>query len=885
MLVVGSSCANHSNKSKMDDEALSLAAILEDFDDSALDTSLIIEDWTDEDWNLDPIVATRDIYNPSRTLLTDLIHTKLEVKFNWEQSRMNGRATITAKQHFYPSDSIVLDAKGMDITKIELKGKPLNYTYRDSLKLNIKLDKIYSKGENFTIVIDYVSKPEERTTGGSAAITSDKGLYFINPKGEDKNKMPQIWTQGETEANSVWFPTIDAPNAKSSQEMYITVDSKYTTLSNGKLMSTKQNVDGTKTDYWKQDLPHAPYLFMMAVGEFKVIKDSYTRQNGTKMEVNYYVEPAYEKEAKAIFGETPEMIKFFSERLSVDFPWDKYAQIVVRDYVSGAMENTGAVIFGDYVYKNERELVDGNDQSTIAHELFHHWFGDLVTCESWANLPLNESFANYSQYLWDEHHFGLDEADYQAEQEADGYYQSGTMGYHNLIWFDHADKEKMFDGHSYNKGGRILHMLRSYLGDDAFFNGLNNYLVTNKYKTAEVHNLRLAFEEVSGEDLNWFFNQWFLSSGHPIIHTSQVINENNTVTIKVSQKQNLDIFPLFKLPVSLAIWDNEGRKIHKITVDSLEQSFTFSYSGELKNVLFDAEQMLLAKIYEDKPMNQFIHQYYNSNRYKARMTALTRVSKTKNSASEELVKQAMRDPFWDIRQKALDISLLTTGDISDELQNQILEISRKDSKSKLRTKAVSAFSRFPKETAGPSIDVLKSIIREDPSFNVVSAAMTSLADLDSVEVMNFARSLEKQNINGLNVAISEVYSRFGEVQDYQFLENLNLNGKLVGYDQLRGMLSYTYFIARQDIDLLEKSLAVYSYLTENENMYVKWYLTGAIEYNISLLNDKSSALELQITEDETTKAYEAMNIKKALKQRYDDLINNLSPLVYVESGN
>jgi len=159
--------------------------------------------------------------------------------------------------------------------------------------------------------------------------------------------------------------------------------------------------------------------------------------------------------------------------------------------------------------------------------------------------------------------------------------------------------------------------------------------------------------------------------------------------------------------------------------------------------------------------------------------------------------------------------------------------------------------------------------------------MTRLADLDSIEVMNFARSLEKQNINGLNVAIADVYSRFGEVQDCQFLENLNLNGKLNGYDQLRGMLSYTYFITRQDIDLMEKSLAVYSYLTANGNMYVKWYLSGAIEYNISILSDKSSTLELQIEEDETAKAYEAMNIKKALKQRYDDLIANLSPLVEV----
>jgi aminopeptidase N len=253
-----------------------------------------------EDFAEEEETGLRGIYKPSRTLLTDLIHTKLEVRFNWAQSRMNGRATISAKQHFYPSDSLVLDAKGMDILKIELNGSPLVYTYRDSLKLSINLGKTYKKDEVFTVTIEYVAKPDERQTSGSAAITSDKGLYFINPKGENKDKMPQIWTQGETEANSVWFPTIDAPNAKTTQEIFMTVDKKYSTLSNGKLLSSKQNEDGTRTDHWKQDQAHAPYLFMMAVGEFVTVKDSYTRQNGTKMDVNYIVEPSFEKDARAI---------------------------------------------------------------------------------------------------------------------------------------------------------------------------------------------------------------------------------------------------------------------------------------------------------------------------------------------------------------------------------------------------------------------------------------------------------------------------------------------------------------------------------------------------------------------------------------------------------
>ena len=416
-------------------------------------------------WDMDSEEPkVRPIYNPSNTILTDLIHTKLEVSFNWNESQLNGKATITAKPHFYESDELILDARGMDILKVQMKGNDLEYTYEDALKLNINLGRVYKNTEEYTITIEYISKPDELEMGGSTAIAGDKGLYFINPKGEEKNKMPQIWTQGETQANSVWFPTIDSPNAKTSQEIYITVEDKYVTLSNGDLISSKKNKDGTRTDYWKQDLPHAPYLFMMAVGEFSIVKDSYTKKDGSKIEVNYYVEPEYEKDAKGIFGETPNMIGYFSELLDLEYPWDKYNQVVVRDYVSGAMENTGAVIFGEFVYKDAEALLDGNDQSTIAHELFHHWFGDLVTCESWANLPLNESFANYSQYLWDEYRYGMDEADYQAELEADGYYQSASyQGYHDLIWFDHFDKEDMFDGHSYNKGGRILHMLRSYL--------------------------------------------------------------------------------------------------------------------------------------------------------------------------------------------------------------------------------------------------------------------------------------------------------------------------------------------------------------------------------------------------------------------------------------
>lgn len=825
--------------------------------------------------------GVRGIYKPSRTLLTDLIHTKLEVRFNWAQSRMNGRATISAKQHFYPSDSLVLDAKGMDILKIELNGSPLVYTYRDSLKLSINLGKTYKKDEVFTVTIEYVAKPDERQTSGSAAITSDKGLYFINPKGENKDKMPQIWTQGETEANSVWFPTIDAPNAKTTQEIFMTVDKKYSTLSNGKLLSSKQNEDGTRTDHWKQDQAHAPYLFMMAVGEFVTVKDSYTRQNGTKMDVNYMVEPSFEKDARAIFGETPAMIKYFSDRLGVDYPWDKYSQIVVRDYVSGAMENTGAVIFGDYVYKTDRELLDNNDQSTIAHELFHHWFGDLVTCESWANLPLNESFANYAQYLWDEHRYGLDEADYQAESEANGYFQSAMyQGYHNLIWFGHDDKEEMFDGHSYNKGGRILHMLRSYLGDDAFFKGLNNYLVSNKYKSAEVHQLRLAFEEVSGEDLNWFFDQWFLSKGHAIIHTNQTIDmESNTVTLHIMQKQITPNFPVFRIPVKIAIWDANGKRTEKIIIDSLAQSFTFKINGELQNMLFDEDQMLLGKYYEDKPINQFVHQYYHSERYKARLTALNRASKRKTSATDKLIFDAMSDKHWDIRMKAIEVYTAANKTLSNDAVSILKNVALKDPKSSVRSIAIKNISASDKTML---INLCKNIISNDQSYSVISTALEKLVGLDSTEGLNQARILTKISNAKLTSKAADILGNYGTREDYAFLENLNLIDKPKGEDELNAMVSYTLFIIRQEIDLQEKSLAVYSYLNDVGNQYTKMWLSRAVNYTIENYTEKSYNLESEIAEAEMAKNTQLVIEKKRLKQRYDDLISNLSPMVVVE---
>ena len=234
-------------------------------------------------------------YRATHNKTTELKHTKLKVKFDFEKEQMHGEEWLTASPHFYASDSLVLNAKAMVIHEVALNQgtkKPLKYTYSDDL-LRINLDKVYKKGEDYTVYIKYTARPNEHKGKGSAAINSAKGLYFINAQGKDPDKPTQIWTQGETESNSVWFPTIDKPNQKTTQELFMTVPDKYVTLSNGILKSSFSESGGLRTDHWVMDKKHAPYLFFMGVGEYAIVKDKWKN-----IAVDYYVEKEYEPYAR-----------------------------------------------------------------------------------------------------------------------------------------------------------------------------------------------------------------------------------------------------------------------------------------------------------------------------------------------------------------------------------------------------------------------------------------------------------------------------------------------------------------------------------------------------------------------------------------------------------
>jgi aminopeptidase N len=702
-------------------------------------------------------------YRAVATKTNNLKHTKLVASFNYEKSQMNGEVWLKFQPHFYPTKNLVLDAKAMDIKEVALMNgtakTKLSYTY-DSLQLHIYLDKTYTAKESYTIYIKYIARPNEYKGKGSEAIRDAKGLYFINPLGTDKDKPTQIWTQGETEASSVWIPTIDKTNQKTTQEFYLTVPSKYVSLSNGLLVKQTDLKNGFREDVWKMDLPHSPYLFFIGIGDYAVIKDSYKGK-----EVSYYIEKAYEKVARKIYGNTPQMIAYFESKLGVAYPWSKYAQISGRDYVSGAMENTTATLHSDAVQQDARELIDGNNwESTIAHELFHQWFGDLVTAESWSNLTVNESFADYSQTLWFEHSQGKDAGAFENYTGLRSYLSSPSDAEKHLVRFFYQNQEDVFDLVSYQKGGRILNMLRHLVGDDAFFASLNKYLNDNKFSNGSAIKLKLAFEAVTGKDLNWFFSQWYFGSGHPYVRIQQKYmpdQQKVLVTIQQTQTQN----KLFTLPVGIDVYVNGNRNHYEVWSKNKVDSFYFPAAVAPDNVNVDNDKILLWAKDESKPIEQYAYQFKHARNFMDRFEAANEASTNlKNPAAKAIIEAAIKDTFHLIRSIALTSYNPTAIDAS--MEAQILELAAKDKVSSVREDAINVLSKINK----PSFTPLYEKWVNDSSYTVAGAALAALEIVDSAKAIDIAKAFSKQTLKKrLNTVVTTILTKYGDEQMFDFV--------------------------------------------------------------------------------------------------------------------
>lgn len=781
------------------------------------------------------------VYRATHTKVTELKHTKLKVNFDYQKEQMNGEEWLTASPYFYPTNELILDAKAMLIHEVALdnngKKSPLKYEYKDDI-LKITLDKTYQKNQDYTVYIKYTSRPNEVKQQGSMAINDAKGLYFINAQGTDPELPTQIWTQGETESSSAWFPTIDKPNQKTTQEIYMTVPDKYVTLSNGILKDSQKESNGLRTDHWVMDKRHSTYLFFMGVGEYAIVKDKWKN-----IPVDYYIEKEYEPYAKQIYGNTPEMIEFFSKRMNYDYPWAKYAQISGRNYVSGAMENTTATLHGSDILQKPGQLIDENTwEDTIAHELFHHWFGDLVTAESWSNLTVNESFANYSEYLWNEHKYGKDQADYHLMTDVNRYIHNPSDFNKNLVRFNYSSREDVFDLVTYQKGGGILNMLRNYLGDDAFFAGMNDYLKTNEYQNAEAHQLRLSFEKVSGKDLNWFFNQWYFGNGNPKINytfTFEPVKKQVAVTINQTQDQ------MFEFPLAIDVYDNGKPKRYNVWVKAdAKNTFNFDVSKTPDLVNINADGVLLADITDKKTPEQNLLQFTNSKEFKNRYNALAGIKDQvgKSPVAAKLLAAALKDPFFRIRIQALELVDLSNPEQMKALGADVEKLASNDPKTLTQAAAIAALAKTKDK---------KYLSLFEKGMGAVSNAVkgSSLGGILAVDPSKANSLADKIDLDGAS----------DELQA-QLLPIIVKNKVISQMPKIAPLAAFYPFIKFQNPELGKSAEEGYNWIMSSDNLKATESVTKILGYAKNQIGDNPQAkmMVVQMLKDGLSKKMELL---------------------------
>lgn len=592
----------------------------------------------------------------------DMRHVALNLKFDWDQEQAYGTATLTLAPLVTNFQKVELDAGLMKINSVKLNGKDLRFEMDEAkTNLSVYLDRIYAIGEALTLVVDY------RTNGtvvpNTLGFGGGGGLKFIKPDADNPNRRRQIWSQGETDYNRFWFPSYDSPNDFRTSELTATVEKPMFVVSNGKLMSRKDNKDGTETFHWKMDVPYANYLTSIVVGEYAEIKGEYQG-----VPVITYLFPSEQVDGRKSVEKLPEMVRFFSEKTGVKYPYVKYAQTMAEGF-GGGMENITATTMTPTMIHDERELLDTDSEGLQAHELAHQWFGDYITTREWSDIWLNESFATYFQALWTEHSKGHDDflySDVRSNQQA--YFGAWNQGNRRPIvtkYYPNADA--LFDTYAYPRGGAVLHMLRKHLGDELFFKAINHYLRTNANQPVQTEQLRIAIEEATGQSMDWFFDQWVYKMGHPVFEVTQNYNDSTKqLTLTVKQTQKIDPNNEYPQAEYFRAWvdvEIDGN-VQRVWIEpKAENVFTFSAPNKPMLVDFDNEGTLIKELKFEKPTDELLYQFKNDKDVLGRVWAMNQLAqkmRAKDAAEADKTKiqaalnQAITaDPFWAIRRDAI----------------------------------------------------------------------------------------------------------------------------------------------------------------------------------------------------------------------------------------
>ena len=650
-----------------------------------------------------------------------VLHYRIELSVEEARKAVSGNVTSTVLPFLPGLTSLEFDAEELSITRVTLGGtRDLNFEIRPK-KLVITLDRAYSNSDTLTICVEYFCTPR-------------KGLYFVQPDSSYPDIPWQIWTQGEDMDNHYWFPCYDFPNQKSTSEVVVTVPGKYTVVSNGRLLTVREDLTrGTKTFHWKESKPHASYLIMFAAGEYAVLGDS-----AGSIPLEYYVYPSETDDGRTCFKHTPAMIRFFGDHIGFPYPWEKYAQVVIREFMFGGMENTSATTLADdAAVCDARARVDNSTSSLIAHELAHQWWGDVVTCKDWRHLWLNEGFASYFDPLFHEYLAGRDEFDFLMHRAQQiGITSDNKHGRKPIV------SVGSYGENVYSRGASVLHMLRFILGDQLFWRSLNHYITKHQYTSVETNDFKNAIEEATGQNLYWFFDQWVYKAGYPIFSvSSQYDDASKAVLLRVRQTQTIDsLTSVFRTPVDVEITTRNGTRIERVTIMSMDTVFALPSQEKPQMVIFDRGNWILKEIDFRKSTDEWMFQAEHATNPVDRIRAVQHLAQDAESASVEPLFSALAlgDPFWAVRKESVTL-LGIVSQKSNSLMRAATPALIGASHDKRPAVREAAVTQLGNCRGGEVVAALHAALR-DSSYNVMAGALSSLAQVDSA---NAPRLLEK----------------------------------------------------------------------------------------------------------------------------------------------
>ncbi|MFK7991105.1 MAG: M1 family aminopeptidase [Sandaracinaceae bacterium] len=633
-----------------------------------------------------------------------------------------------------------LDAMSLDLT-LDLPGKSVAGTAQLSVRrvdpearwarfdaIHFEIDAVERLGDSsHEAVYDYDGETlrvdlSDLADGASADVrvryraTPRRGLYFTAPDASRPDRPQQVWSQCQDQDGRHWFPCQDHPGQRMKTEIAVVVPETWFALSNGHLIS-KTPAEGGMRFHWRHDEPHPAYLVTLAAGEFD---EAHTEVGGVP--VDYYVPKGKGDMIERSLGRTPEMIEVFAKRLGTDYPWNKYAQVVVADFIFGGMENTSATTLFERALLDERAALDVDMDALVAHELAHQWFGDLVTCRDWSHAWLNEGFATYLEHLWKEHAEGRDAYVYNLEQDLSLYLAEHGGRYGRPIvekvWSTPID---IFDRHLYQKGGLVLHALREHLGDALFFRGLKEYLAKHRGTSVETRDLLRALEGASGRSLEGLFQQWVERAGHPSLKVSAEVEDEQT-KLTLEQTQTKKDADAFRLRIPVEITTETGVERHVVELKRARDTFVLPTGGRATRITFDPSMSAPGPL-DLKLSTKLLIASLSHREGPARprwCAARALAKKNEPRARAALAEALTQDPFWAVRAEAAKaLAAHRTEDAFDGLA-----AGEKDSEPRVRREVAGALGAF--QTTASADRLLAWIDRGDDSYLVEAALRRAL---------------------------------------------------------------------------------------------------------------------------------------------------------------